>query len=262
MIPVAVLAVLLLPTPYLALALALILAAAGWEWAGLAGFGDVRARLAFALLVCGLMGMLWFLTPRAWYPWLLLPAVLWWLARAVALSRIERVEPASHGDPVLIPVGLLVLSATWIAIVYLHGSGQHGPLIVLFLMVLISLADTAAYFVGRRWGRRQLAPVLSPKKTLEGLLGGLAAATAWGLLLALALHRPPAQGLALVAICIAAAVLSVVGDLYESLLKRRRGVKDAGALLPGHGGVLDRIDSMTAAAPVFALGFLWLGGAL
>jgi phosphatidate cytidylyltransferase len=125
---------------------------------------------------------------------------------------------------------------------------------VLFLLVLIWIADSGAYFAGRRWGRRKLAPLVSPGKTREGAYGALAGGLLWGGVLA-ALYgvSVPQQG-GLVLLCLLTVVASIVGDLYESLSKRERGVKDSGSLLPGHGGILDRIDSLTAAAPVFALG--------
>jgi phosphatidate cytidylyltransferase len=129
---------------------------------------------------------------------------------------------------------------------------------VLFLLLLIWAADTAAYFIGRRWGSRKLAPTLSPGKTWVGVYGALAAAGIAALALALWLDLTAGLAAGVVVICLLTASISVVGDLYESLVKRRRGVKDSGRLLPGHGGMLDRIDSLTAAAPVFALGFLWL----
>jgi phosphatidate cytidylyltransferase len=124
---------------------------------------------------------------------------------------------------------------------------------------MIALADSAAYLVGSRLGRRKLAPRLSPGKTWEGLLAALIAAGLSLLLAGVLLGLSPPVALLLMLLGAVTVALSVVGDLFESWLKRRRGRKDSGALLPGHGGVLDRIDSMTAAAPVFALGLILLG---
>lgn len=155
--------------------------------------------------------------------------------------------------------GVVVLLGPWLAVVHLHGVAPFGPMLVLFLLGLIWIADSAAYFSGRRWGRTPLAPVLSPRKTWAGAYGALIGAVLWGLLLVWGLEL--GWGLAAVAllICGVSVAMSIVGDLYESLLKRRRGLKDSGQLLPGHGGMLDRIDSLTAAAPVFALGMFLLG---
>ena len=116
---------------------------------------------------------------------------------------------------VLVASGFIVLVPAWLALTVLH---KQGPKLLMFLLALVWIADIAAYFVGKRFGKNKLAPNLSPGKSL----------------------------------------ISVVGDLYESLLKRSAGVKDSGRILPGHGGVLDRIDSLTAAAPGFVLGMLWV----
>ncbi len=262
LIPIAALAVLLLPTPWLAMALLAVVAMAAWEWAGLAGLTGAPARSGFTGVTCLLIALGWLYGPPTGFVVLLAAAVVWWIAVTPVLFRIRAIEPAPRRDLILLPVGTALLASTWASVVGLHGVAPHGPLLVGFLVVLTGLADTGAYFAGRRFGRRKLAPILSPGKTVEGVLGGLAAGTSWGLVLAWLLGLPPGKTLLLLAICTVAVFLSVVGDLYESLLKRRRGLKDAGSLLPGHGGVLDRLDSMTAAAPVFVLGFFWLEGFL
>jgi len=124
------------------------------------------------------------------------------------------------------------------------------------VLVLAWAADIGAYFAGGRFGRLRLAPIVSPNKTWEGVIGGLAA----GFVVALAgLAWFDLPALAFVSLCIAAVLVSVVGDLLESMFKRQRGLKDSGSLLPGHGGVLDRIDSLTSSVPLLALGFGWLG---
>jgi phosphatidate cytidylyltransferase len=151
-----------------------------------------------------------------------------------------------------------VLLGPWLALVHLHAAAPRGPELVLFLLLLIWTADVAAFFAGRRWGQAKLTPAVSPGKTRVGVYGALLGAALAALALAWWLRLVPALTAAAVAICVATAFVSVVGDLFESLVKRRRGVKDSGRLLPGHGGILDRIDSLTAAAPMFTLGILWL----
>jgi len=262
LVPMAILAVLALPTPGFAVALASIVALAAWEWAGFIGAVGPVGRGLYLLFVLGCIVWLWFGLPRDWDSYLMAGATLWWLALAVMLSRTRRITPAPQTQPGLALLGLVVLVVPWLALTNLHGRAGEGPWIVLSLLMLIWIADSAAFFAGRRWGRRKLAAALSPGKTWVGVYGGLAAASLWGAVLALALHLPLGKALLLVLICAATASLSVVGDLFESLLKRRRGLKDAGALLPGHGGILDRIDSTTAAAPAFVLGILWLQGVL
>ncbi|MGD9299214.1 MAG: phosphatidate cytidylyltransferase [Thiohalocapsa sp.] len=246
----------LLPTPWFALIMGIIVALAGWEWARLAGVVGSASRVAAAAALAAVLLVLWITAAGIT---LLLPAVLWWLGLALALSRLQP-RPAPAGvDRVLLPFGLLVLAAPWLALVRLHGDFAGGPYLVLGLMLMIAVADSAAFFVGRRFGRRKLAPRLSPGKTWAGFFGALAAAGLGLLFAGLVLGLGAAATAALTLLGVVTVAVSVVGDLFESWLKRRQGVKDSGALLPGHGGVLDRIDSMTAAAPVFALGLVWLG---
>ncbi len=172
--------------------------------------------------------------------------------------RVRRIEPVEGFQPMLLPIGVLVLVAPWAALVDLHRVPDLGPGLVLFLMILIWTADSMAYFVGRRWGRAKLAPAVSPGKTRVGVYGAVAGAIVCGWVFAWLLSLSVSETLLVLLLCGLAALISVVGDLYESLLKRRRGVKDSSNLLPGHGGLLDRIDSLTAAAPLFALGMTWV----
>lgn len=256
--PAVVLAVLFLPTGYFALLMAAVVCLGALEWADFIGVGTRVERWLYVALVGICLLLLWFVVPPAWERFFLLLAVFWWIAVARSLTKVRKVEPNAGTTLMLVPSGLAVLVPPWIAIVGLHANTDNGPWLVLALMVLIWIADSVAYFSGRRWGQRRLAPALSPGKTLAGVYGALIGAGVWGLLLVSLLGLPLGRGLLLVLLCVLTAALSVVGDLYESLLKRRRGLKDAGSILPGHGGVLDRIDSMTAAAPFFALGLFWL----
>ncbi len=256
LVPGVVAAVLLLPTALFAVVMAIIVLLAAWEWGLLVGVVRPAAR-ATAVLALGLtLVLLWVGSAGVD---LLVPAVLWWLIVALTLRRLPLRPATSASDRLLLALGLLILAAPWLALVRLHGEVSGGPVAVLGLICLIALADSAAYFVGGRFGRRKLAPQLSPGKTWEGLLGALVASGLGLLLAGVALGLGATATAALVLLGMITVALSVVGDLFESWLKRRRGVKDAGTLLPGHGGVLDRIDSMTAAAPVFVLGLFWLG---
>jgi phosphatidate cytidylyltransferase len=136
------------------------------------------------------------------------------------------------------------------------------PLDALLALAVAWIADTAAYFAGRRWGRHKLAPSISPGKTWEGAAGGLIGAAAYAIILSILFAGM--QGMWMAAFLGAAALLvavSIVGDLFESAAKRQAGVKDSGTILPGHGGMLDRIDSATAVLPVAALLVPWLKGA-
>jgi phosphatidate cytidylyltransferase len=255
--PLAVLGVLTLPTVYLALALALVVLIAAAEWAVLAGICSVGGRLAYIALVGGCIAFMW-LTARGWYMYFLAIASLCWVGITIFLLRVQRIELAQGVDLSLIPLGILVLLGPWVAIVRLHALGPQGPLLVLFLFALIWAVDSLAFVAGRRWGRTKLAPLLSPGKTRIGVYAGLFGAAACGFVLGWAMGLEARQLAVVVVLCGVTASVSVAGDLFESLLKRRRALKDSGRLLPGHGGILDRIDSLTAAAPVFVIGILWM----
>src|SRR5207248_7652985 len=170
--------------------------------------------------------------------WLL--AVPLWLARGVIMEH--RAALLVSGFIVLVPAGFALAALP--------------PLQVLAVLVLVWVADTGAYFFGRAWGRRKLAPSISPGKTWEGAAGGVVGALAYAIILA-AFTARVAWAPVLVAAALLA-VISIVGDLFESAAKRQAGVKDSGALLPGHGGILDRIDSATAALPLAALLLPWM----
>jgi phosphatidate cytidylyltransferase len=155
-------------------------------------------------------------------------------------------------QPVPAAFGLLLLPAGWLGLILLHDTSPNGPAMTLGLMVLIWSADSAAYFSGKRFGRRKLAPALSPGKTIEGVAGGVVAAALVGILLFFYLGHSSVPALLLAAaIAVVTAIVSVGGDLFESMVKRRAGEKDSGRLLPGHGGVWDRIDSLVSSSPVF-----------
>lgn len=254
--PPAIAAVLWLPTPLLAALVALPLLGALWEWGRLAGRDGVPMRLA---LLAGNAALMAALAWRGW-PQLAAPVVaagvLWWLTAAAWLRWPDRL-PAP--DELKLLAGSLAVIPAWAALALLHADPAGGPHWLLFALLLVWLADTGAYLVGSRWGRRKLAPRISPNKTWEGLLGGLAVAL---LLVPLAapLLAPGWRGLpALLLLAAVTVAFGVLGDLVESLLKRQAGSKDSGHLLPGHGGVLDRLDSLLAALPAFALTKLWLG---
>ncbi len=255
------LAVLWLPTAVLALVMSSFMLLGAWEWIALAGWTHPVVRMLYVGLLALVLAGEWFLlTPNSTVALIFVAAVaLWWLALVVLLPQIRTIVPATRRELGLALLGLGLLSAPWFALARLHSQPQSGPWLVLFLLTLVWLADSAAYFAGRRWGQHKLAPVLSPGKTLEGLWGALAIGGLWGILLAWTTASGLVVGSLMLVLCLITVVISVVGDLYESWLKRRRDVKDAGALLPGHGGMLDRIDSLIAATPVFVLGFYWLG---
>lgn len=258
LIPLVVWGVLALPNTVFAVLLAVIVIAGFWEWASLMGIAEPLDRLMYILVAIPFM---WFggTLPAGMLVGATVGAV-WWLVAIAWMLRFN-VRPAVV-PPSLITgggAGMLTLVPAWMALVVLHGSESYGPRYVLFLMVLIWLADTGAYFAGRLWGSRKLAANISPGKTWEGVWGALAMTMVMGLAGGRLLEVDPVMLPAFVSLCVITVAFSIAGDLLESMFKRRAGVKDSGKLLPGHGGVLDRIDSLTAAAPVFLTGLLLLG---
>lgn len=249
--PLLLALVLLGSTPLFALVLALVFAVGAHEWAPLAGWSPASRRWGFAMLVLAGLAGVW-LSGREGVvlTGLLCVALVWW---SLALAWVMRRWPLGPWSKLV--AGLCTLVPAWTALVVLHAAPQ-GPWLVLALLFIVWGADVGAYFAGHAWGRHKLAPEVSPGKTWEGVVGGLvlAAVVAWVAADLLAFPAPQFMLLALVVM-----LASVVGDLMESLLKRQAGVKDSSRLLPGHGGVLDRLDSLHAAAPTFLAGLLLLG---
>lgn len=259
LVPLVFWGVLGLPTPWLSLLVAGVVLAGGWELARLAGIDASVLRLLVVGVLAALLGLLYLQQEQPWPDWFILGLALYWSATLLVLlfGGLE-VRPQQGVRPLLLIAGMVLLAGSWLALIRLHGIPQIGPRIMMFFLLLIWIADSAAYFSGRRWGRRKLAPKISPGKTIEGAIGALAGGAVCGLVLGylgwLKLSLP-----GLVILCVATVAISIGGDLWESVLKRERRVKDSGSLLPGHGGVLDRIDSQIAAAPFFLAGLMLLG---
>lgn len=235
----------------------LLMLAVAHEWAGLTRLQGV-ARWGFSGVVTAVGALLVF--SGVPHGMVFGGAVLLWLFLTLRLVLGRRVPAWVHGRAYKLVLVPLVLWPTWLALDALHRL-PDGGLWVLATFMVVWVADTAAYFSGRAFGRHKLAPSISPGKTVEGLLGALAAtaAAAWaGHLLEPYSLVPLLPWLMLV---FAITLISVIGDLHESQLKREAGVKDSGTLLPGHGGVFDRLDSLLAAAPFMAFG-LWQMGLL
>lgn len=234
----------------------LVILAGAWEWSAFLNEERREVRFAFVVLVAlGLaLGWQWSAQLEGFALLLTLSGV-WWL---IALGWI--VFAPQRGGPVSAAVaGFCALVPSGVALARLSEFGttpREGAVWLLFSLVVVMAADTAAYFIGHRFGRTKLAPQVSPGKTWEGVIGGVCASAAIAVIAALWLHWPFAS---LVLIAVGASAFSVVGDLTESLMKRHAGLKDSGRLFPGHGGVLDRLDSLTAGIPLFVLGLLKSG---
>jgi phosphatidate cytidylyltransferase len=233
----------------MALILMAVLAGA-WEWSAFLRPASAGPRWLYVLLIGVLLGVAWFVTRE---PALLRAflgfACCWWLvALAWLVLAPQRVGPASAAA-----AGMLALVPAGVALMQLRFDPARGAELTLFAVLLIVAADLGAFFAGRAFGRVKLAPRVSPGKTWEGVIGGLLLALAVGELGALWFGIP---ALRMLPVSFAVATFSVVGDLTESMFKRHSGIKDSGSLFPGHGGMLDRIDSICAGAPVLVLGLL------
>ncbi len=258
LLPLALYAVLGMTTTQLQVVFAVLLLLAAWEWSRLAQLRNPFLRVAFVLLLLVLYGSFIFYSVSLWF-WLL-PAMWVWVASLIWLPDFPQAQFPLRSYMVALQ-GALLLPAALLSLLKLH---ELGPYWVLFVLAVSWAADSGAYFAGRRFGKRKLAPNLSPGKTWEGVFGGNLAALAFALAFApLLLESPYApQRLALLLLfALLLSMVSVWGDLLESAFKRAAGVKDSGALIPGHGGILDRIDSQLATAPIGLLLFVLAGWA-
>lgn len=264
LIPIVIAALFLLPPVGFALVTLAVCMLSAWEWGQLAGLASRSQRIWLAIL-CGLLLALMMLTVPAYRPFVtvwqaqyaLWATLIWWLAALLLVLCYPRSATLWRDSQLLrLAFGILtILPFFWgmLALRQHHYDINHftGAWWLLYVMVLVWGADSGAYMFGRALGRHKLAPKVSPGKTWEGLIGGLvtSAVIAW----LFGKYAPlDAAPLTLLICSVVAALASVLGDLTESMFKREAGIKDSGHLIPGHGGILDRIDSLTAAVPVFA----------
>ncbi|HEX7341863.1 MAG TPA: phosphatidate cytidylyltransferase [Rhodanobacteraceae bacterium] len=259
--PVAVAIIVFPPTWLFALIVAIVFLGAQWEWTCLCGLRNHVARGAMLAVTLVVMAALWWtrVTPHLWLA-VMLVGLVWWLGSLGWLrSYTFAASPSPEHAWIKLAFGLCVLIPAWVALASLHGDQSRWHGWTLLALCIVWAADIGAYFSGRAFGRRKLAPRISPGKTRAGAIGALIA----GVIVAaiggwlLGVRNGTLVGLAVLgAITVAAAI---VGDLFESLMKRHAEIKDSGRLFPGHGGLLDRLDSVFAALPVFVLGKMLLG---
>ena len=262
MAPLAIAAILLLPTPWLVALVALVFLMGMWEWFKLAEIDDTLSRTI--LLVANLVLMVLLVWASAGsmvlFQIVTLIGAAWWCLALLWLRFFNFAsDHETYARVFKLAAGTLAILPAWCALGLIHASEPNGHRWLLAALSVVWAADSGAYFAGRQFGgkwfgSRKLAPRISPNKTLEGLLGGLAAGVVAGLgfawLAGLTLPQVPA----FILVAVAAVLFSVVGDLFESLLKRHVGAKDSGNVIPGHGGILDRLDGVLAALPIFAVG--------
>lgn len=262
MAPVAILSVLYLPSEFLAAAVAALMMLGLWEWTLLAGLRSRLARAAFLAVNAALMAALVWGAGRDLLSFKLvsLLGAFWWLLALLWLRHFEfAATDTGWSRSLKLFAGSISVLPAWAALCWLHASSDNGPAWALFALLIVWVADSGAYFVGVRFGKHKLAPRISPGKSWEGFFGGLLATVLLGFaaLWFLGLRWTALPDLLL--LTVVTALFSVEGDLFESLLKRHAGAKDSSDLIPGHGGMLDRVDSLLAALPIFAVAKQWLG---
>ncbi len=286
-----ILAVFQLPTLYFSLFIALVTLGAAWEWLSLTGVEKMSSRIVFLLaLVLPMLGVTYWtlflevMSETLEWPelkdysdaleWLVIPPIVFWLLSMILIR---------HSSPQLLKmefkprfqafIGWMVLLAAWMFLSKLRA--YYGSYMVMYFLILIWFADISAYFAGKKWGKDPLAPEISPGKTLQGMYAALLSAVVSGIGFYIGgklASTEPADSqdeslwfldelvsIDMAFLSVLTVLLSIYGDLFFSLIKRRKGVKDSGKLLPGHGGILDRIDSIIAAAPFFYAGVLLIG---
>jgi phosphatidate cytidylyltransferase len=258
--PLAVYTILFLSNDTFSAVVGLMMLIAAYEWAGFVGFPSKLAKMAFVVLVAITLYSLWLVN------FILSSSVMnsiaagFWFLSLLLIFKFPSSARLWKNNPLIIAIlGMILLTLTWYSLISIHGISSlefsqvsiSGPYLVFSVMMLVWSADTGAYFSGKRFGKQKLAPEVSPGKSIEGVYGGLLLAIFVATFFTFWHSGDFRDYLNIIGITIVTVIFSIVGDLMESMFKRQTGIKDSGNLLPGHGGLLDRIDSVTAAAPVF-----------
>ena len=273
------LAVFKLPMEYFSLLIGLIAFLAAWEWTNLAGVTSLVKRLLFLVaLILPMLGVqfwtqvLELIAQATDWPdvrdysgsleWLVIPPVLFWILVMILIRN----TPAGVLNLQLktrykVLIGWFVLFSAWMFLSRLRAF--YGPEMTMYFLILIWAADISAYFAGKKWGKTKLAPEISPGKTVAGMYGALIAGFVWAaIFIGYYGYRDGFVWIRIfdfLLLSVLTVLISIYGDLFISVVKRQRGVKDSGTLLPGHGGILDRIDSLIAAIPFFYAGIVLIG---
>jgi len=256
-------AVFYMPVYGFALALGSFVAAAAWEWSKLAGLHTTAWRLLYVVFMSCIGALLIYLQQSGLLPpiYVAIIGTLWWLAVSLdlLLSRGKSSFFLSTTKTKLVS-GWFVLMPAWVSATPMKAADINAPLWLLLLFSIVVFADSAAFFTGKAFGHHKLAPFISPGKSIEGAIGGTVAAIILALVFGFAVWDFSLfLILILILLTVLTVIFSIVGDLFESKLKRMAGAKDSGSILPGHGGVLDRIDAFVAATPVFASAWIIMG---
>ena len=273
--PLALFAILYLPLFSFQIMIALVVGLGAWEWSSMSGMTRTVTKSAYAVLVvlmCLILSimlpvdMIWYQGQlNSLYTYILSVAAIWWVISFAMILAYPNYSSVWYTSKILRAIfGLLTLIPTWVAVVTLRTSlfeidPYYGASLIFYVLGIVWAADVGAFFVGVKFGKHKLRPEVSPGKTLEGLMGGVFASSAIIAFAALHYQVDPSRIWLHIAVGTITVGVSALGDLNESMFKRCAGIKDSGKLLPGHGGVMDRIDSLTAALPVFAFCYvMWM----
>jgi phosphatidate cytidylyltransferase len=258
--PLVILIILFSPAALFAAVAAGAFLAALWEWTQLSGLKSASWRVAGMGAGAALFALLWCTRFTTLTPLILAAGVAWWLLACLWLRHFAfGAAPTRENLLLKLLAGVFVIFPAWVAIVNIHERAPHGHGWTMLALLIVWAADIGAYFSGRAFGKRKLAPQISPGKTWAGAYGALVAGVLVTTIGGWMLDVRGAQLLGLALLALVTVSVSIVGDLIESLMKRHAQVKDSGTLFPGHGGLMDRMDSVFAALPVFAAGLLLLG---
>ncbi|KID57644.1 phosphatidate cytidylyltransferase [Pseudoalteromonas luteoviolacea] len=271
--PLALILVFYTPLNLFSVIAASIVLLGAWEWASLMGISKPLYRLAYVAVTGVFIATLHFHWPieSLWQSGKLVAdanyvftlAAAWWIVATLLVTRYPKMAKSwSQGIVMPAIAGFLTLIPLWLALNVLrsadyHASEQFGSILIMVVLGIVWSADIGAYFAGKNLGKRKLMPNVSPNKTIEGLIGGLITAVVFVLIFCYCSDVEHKHWLMYGLLTVVIALFSAIGDLLESMFKREAGLKDSGSCLPGHGGILDRIDSLTAAAPMFALFYAW-----
>ncbi len=236
-------------------ALLLITMVSGYEWAQLGGLRSKFERLIYAVVI---VAVCWILVEKLnqYAVWVVYAAVFWWILVTLFLFNARPEEKGLVFSASKLLSGVFVISAAVFSMVGIH-SGHMGAQWLLYGLSLVWVADIGAYFSGKKYGKTKLAPFISPGKTIEGLYGAMVATFVYAVMASSYFNLDSIHTVYLLIITAVLTLISITGDLFESLLKRESGLKDSGTILPGHGGALDRIDGVLSAMPIFFVGFNW-----
>lgn len=234
----------------------IIVGIGGYEWSRLAGFVQLPQRLLFAFIIFFIGFAIYHLNDYV-FPIVMAAALIWWMAAIALMAMYDPDSRFYKRYPwILVIAAIVILVAGWWYLIKLHAMSPHW---LLYAILLVVVADTSAYFAGKRFGKRKLAVTISPGKTFEGVYGAMFGAVAFSILGIMIFQIPVHYWVYFILLSIITVTISIVGDLFISMMKREAGVKDSGTILPGHGGILDRVDSHLAALPIFTTGLAWSG---